>query len=165
MADSFRDLVEKLSSLSEKHEKHDDYTCPLCDENPCECDLDNMPKKEEPIKEDKEGELKETVTAQRLAKEFADTDELPYALRVFLKLKSGDAEQLNNNDRLEAAKILKMLIPTISEDDLFSRISNDLAARSKAANAAQTAPAPGAVPTQVVPGATAAAHSQETAND
>jgi hypothetical protein len=152
MTNSFRDLVEKISKLSENDKEK--YTCPLCDENPCVCDQDKIePKKNEE-------ELDETVSPQRLAKSFADTEELPYAIRVFSKLKAGEADSLNNNDRLEAAKILKMLIPTISEDDLFTRINNDMVARTKAAQAAQNAPAPNVAPPVAQPPGTTAADQQ-----
>lgn len=153
MIDSFRDLVEKLNTLSETEEP---YSCPLCDENPCVCDDDKI----HPKHDNDEEEIDETVSTQRLAKSFADTEEMPYAVRVFAKLKAGEPESLNNDDRLEAARILKMLIPTISEDNLFARIDNDMVARAKSAQAAQNAPAAGAAPIATqTPGSTAAANT------
>jgi hypothetical protein len=109
MTQSFRDLVEKLSELN------DDESCAGCNQTPCICAKD---------------EIDETITNQRLATTF---DEKGYdrALRVFNKLKGGAPEDLNEDDRLEAAKLLKILIPSISSDTVFNTILSQHMAKEK----------------------------------
>jgi len=67
--------------------------------------------------------VSETISNQKLATAFSDKSSYGNALRVFNRLKAGSAESLNNEDRLEAVKLLKLLIPSISSEMVFNTIS------------------------------------------
>lgn len=68
--------------------------------------------------------LNENVTNQELASAFSDKPNASQALRVFNLLKTHTPEQLSNDDRMEATKILKFLLPEISVNDVFDKIKN-----------------------------------------
>lgn len=75
--------------------------------------------------------LNETVSQEKLATTFSTTASYETVLRVLNKLKFGNAESLNAEDRLEAAKLLKMLLPSISSDVVYNTIKGHETAVSK----------------------------------
>lgn len=83
--------------------------------------------------------LDETITNQKLASTFSDKSSYENTLRVFNKLKMGAAENLNEDDRLMAAKLLKILLPSISSDMVYNAIISHSTALKKEKEAQEAA--------------------------